>query len=62
MIIRVKIKLKLEFLVAAMNQEKITNMKKVEQAFKIFDQDGDGYISRNEIEQVMGEVEIETWQ
>lgn len=45
-----------------MNQEKITNMKKVEQAFKIFDQDGDGFISRNEIEQVMGEVEIETWQ
>jgi Ca2+-binding EF-hand superfamily protein len=42
---------------AAMNQEKIISLKKVEQAFKIFDTDGDGFISKAEIEQVMGEVD-----
>jgi calcium-dependent protein kinase len=35
-----------EFLMAAMNQEKLLSMKKIEQAFKIFDLDGDGFISK----------------
>jgi calcium-dependent protein kinase len=31
---------------AAINEEKIISIKKVEQAFKIFDADGDGFISK----------------
>lgn len=34
---------------AAMNQEKLLSVKKIEQAFKIFDTDGDGYISKSEM-------------
>ncbi|CAD8206359.1 unnamed protein product [Paramecium octaurelia] len=50
-----------EFLMAAINEEKILSIKKVEQAFKIFDSDGDGFISRQEIEEVMGELNADVW-
>ncbi|CAD8108658.1 unnamed protein product [Paramecium primaurelia] len=51
-----------EFLMAAINEEKIISIKKVEQAFKIFDSDGDGFISRQEIEEVMGELNTDVWK
>jgi calcium-dependent protein kinase len=46
---------------AAMNQEKLLSMKKIEQAFKICDLDGDGFISKQELESVMGELEESLW-
>ncbi|CAD8119762.1 unnamed protein product [Paramecium sonneborni] len=51
-----------EFLMAAINEEKIIPIKKVEQAFKIFDSDGDGYISKQEIEEIMGELNADVWK
>ena len=35
-----------EFLIAAMNHEKLLSVAKMEQAFKIFDTDGDGFIDK----------------
>jgi calcium-dependent protein kinase len=46
---------------AAMNQEKLLSMNKIEQAFKIFDQDGDGFISKQEMKQVMGDIQDNVW-
>jgi len=48
-----------EFIVATMNREKLLSAKKVEQAFSMFDQDGDGYITRAELANVMGGIELE---
>ena len=48
-----------EFIIAAMNQEKILNVQKIEQAFRIFDSDGDGHISKVELENVMGDMDEE---
>ena len=47
---------------AAINEEKVISIKKVEQAFKIFDADGDGFISKQEIEDVMGELNQDVWK
>ena len=46
-----------EFIVAAMNIEKLISIKKIEQAFKIFDQDNNGFINKQELENIMGELE-----
>ena len=35
-----------EFLIAAMNHEKLLSVSKMEQAFKILDIDGDGFIDK----------------
>ena len=35
-----------EFLIAAMNHEKLLSVSKMEQAFKILDLDGDGFIDK----------------
>ena len=40
-----------------MNKEKLLSLEKMAMAFKIFDIDGDGFISKNELESVMGELE-----
>lgn len=47
-----------EFLVAAAAEYKNLSKKKIEQTFKIFDQDGDGFIDRKELAQVMGMLEM----
>mmetsp|Transcript_5722 Transcript_5722/g.6134 ORF Transcript_5722/g.6134 Transcript_5722/m.6134 type:complete len:474 (+) Transcript_5722:35-1456(+) len=53
-----------EFVVAAMSQEKLLSKTKIEEAFKRFDKNGDGYIERAELSAVLGGVEIdeEQWQ
>ena len=53
-----------EFLVATANEYKNVSRKRVEQTFKIFDQDGDGFIDRKELTNVMGAFEIndEEWR
>lgn len=53
-----------EFLVAAASEYKNLSKKKIEQTFKIIDQDGDGYIDRKELAQVMGMLEMndEEWK
>jgi calcium-dependent protein kinase len=51
-----------EFVVAAMNREKLLSSKKLEQAFSMFDQDGDGFITRAELANVMGGIELDDSQ
>lgn len=53
-----------EFVVAALNREKLLSKNKIEQAFRVFDRDGDGFIEKEELEQVMGGVNIDeqTWK
>lgn len=53
-----------EFLVAALTEEKLLNKNKMEQAFKMFDTDGDGFITREELETIMGGVPMDemTWK
>jgi len=48
-----------EFVVAAMNREKLLSAKKLEQAFAMFDQDSDGFITRAELANVMGGIELD---
>ncbi|CAD8066872.1 unnamed protein product [Paramecium sonneborni] len=50
-----------EFLIAAMNQEKFLSVQKMEQAFKVIDLDGDNYISKAELQNVMGDIDDEIW-
>ena len=52
----------IEFVVAAMNREKLLSSKKLEQAFSMFDQDGDGFITRAELANVMGGIELDDSQ
>jgi len=51
-----------EFIIAAMNREKLLNQTKLEQAFHLFDQDGDGFITRSELANVMGGIELDDAQ
>lgn len=53
-----------EFLVAALAEEKLLNKTKIEQAFKMFDTDGDGFITKEELETIMGGVPMDemTWK
>ena len=43
-----------EFVVAAMNEKQLTSNDKLLAAFKMFDKDGSGMISANEIRDVLG--------
>lgn len=47
-----------EFLVAAMNREKLVNSKQIEKAFKMFDDDGNGYIDLEELKMAMSGVKL----
>lgn len=48
-----------EFVVAAISQEKLLSKKRIEQAFKLFDSDGNGYIEKHELIDVMGNIEMD---
>jgi len=43
-----------EFVVAAMNEKQLTTNDKLQAAFKMFDKDGSGVISTDEIKEVLG--------
>ena len=43
-----------EFVVAAMNEKTLTSNDKLQAAFKMFDKDGSGVISADEIREVLG--------
>lgn len=43
-----------EFVVAAMNEQALTTKDKLQAAFKMFDKDGSGVISADEIKEVLG--------
>ena len=43
-----------EFLIAATNRQKVLNQDKLEQTFKMFDKDGNGSISLDEIRSILG--------
>jgi calcium-dependent protein kinase len=51
-----------EFIIATMNKEKLLTQNKLEQAFHLFDQDGDGFITRFELANVMGGIELDDAQ
>lgn len=47
-----------EFVVAAMNREKLLHSKQIEKAFKMFDEDGNGFIDLNELKTAMSGVKL----
>ncbi|EGR29659.1 protein kinase domain protein [Ichthyophthirius multifiliis] len=53
-----------EFVVAAMQTEKLLSKNKIEKAFKMFDQDQNGFIEKIELQNIMGGTELDeaTWQ
>jgi len=48
-----------EFLMATMNEQQLLSKEKLKAAFKMFDKDGSGTISREEIKEALGGVEEE---
>lgn len=48
-----------EFIMASMAREKLFSKEKLDQAFKIFDLDGDGFITKAELANVMGGIELD---
>jgi calcium-dependent protein kinase len=43
-----------EFVIAAMNEKQLLTSDKLQSAFKMFDKDGSGSISADEIKEVLG--------
>ena len=43
-----------EFVVATMNEKNLLTNEKLQQAFKMFDKDGSGFISSDEIKEILG--------
>ncbi|EAR83086.2 calmodulin-domain kinase (macronuclear) [Tetrahymena thermophila SB210] len=53
-----------EFVVAAMQREKLLSKNKIEKAFKMFDTDGNGFIDRHELQNILGggsNIDDATW-
>ena len=46
-------------MVAAISQEKLLSKKRIEQTFKMFDQDGNGFIEKEELKALMGNLEMD---
>ena len=49
-----------EFVLATINKKKLLDKEKLEQTFKLFDKDGNGFISKEEIEEVLGTSVIDS--
>lgn len=43
-----------EFVVASMNEKNLLTNEKLQSAFKMFDKDGSGFISKDEIKEILG--------
>jgi calcium-dependent protein kinase len=44
-----------EFIAAAMDKQKLLSRLKIEQSFKLFDLDGNGFITKSEIQELFGQ-------
>ncbi|KAM3132738.1 hypothetical protein pb186bvf_015166 [Paramecium bursaria] len=51
-----------EFIMAASNLEKVTSIQHIKQAFQMLDLNHDGYLSRDELEEVMGQIGEDVWE
>nr|AAC13355.1 calcium-dependent protein kinase-b [Paramecium tetraurelia] len=50
-----------EFMMSASSEEKLLSKIKLQQAFNMFDTNGDGQISREELQEIMGGVDDNLW-
>ncbi len=46
-----------EFMVASMNEEKTLTKQRIEHTFRAIDLDGNNYLSKDEIEYIMGDID-----
>jgi calcium-dependent protein kinase len=46
-----------EFLMATMNEAQLLSQEKLKAAFKMFDKDGSGTISKDEIKEALGQLD-----
>ncbi|CAD8171529.1 unnamed protein product [Paramecium pentaurelia] len=51
-----------EFIMGAMKFEKLVSIERIKLAFRMLDTNGDGYISKEELEDSMGFLEPEIWE
>ncbi|KRW98898.1 Protein kinase-like domain [Pseudocohnilembus persalinus] len=51
-----------EFLMAAISREQMLSRQKIEMAFKMFDSDGNGQITREELQSLIGEIDDSFWK
>jgi len=51
-----------EFIIAASNHEKLLSKEKLDRAFRLFDIDNDGYITRTELASVLGGIKLDDKQ
>ncbi|CAD8139837.1 unnamed protein product [Paramecium pentaurelia] len=52
-----------EFVTASINRDRTLSKKKIEQSFKLFDLDGNGYITKQEINELFGnEIDEKMWE
>ncbi|CAD8079067.1 unnamed protein product [Paramecium sonneborni] len=51
-----------EFIMGAMTFEKLVSIERIKQSFRMLDTNGDGYISKEELEDSMGFLETEIWE
>mmetsp|Transcript_77511 Transcript_77511/g.107679 ORF Transcript_77511/g.107679 Transcript_77511/m.107679 type:complete len:446 (+) Transcript_77511:86-1423(+) len=51
-----------EFIIAATAQEKLISKEKLDKAFRLFDIDNDGFITRNELANVLGGIKLDDQQ
>ncbi len=48
-----------EFSIIALEHERKISQKKLQEAFKYFDINQDGFVSKNELEHILGDIQIE---
>lgn len=51
-----------EFLMASLSKDLISEKTRIEQAFDMFDQNGQGVLTREDLENVMGPISQKYWE